>query len=94
MSQEQPSVIQHPEILCPPPPPIRQIKEGVEILKPKESKEFGLSNDELVKAIMVTMKSLSEHHIKYNLEVLRATEKHYIALINEELGRVQNAKVC
>lgn len=51
------------------------------------SQDFRLSNDELAKAINVTMNNLKEHHIKYNPEVLKATEKHYIALVAEELRR-------
>lgn len=50
---------------------------------------FRLNNDELARAINVTMRTLNEHHIKYNSEILKATEKHYIALITEELRRAR-----
>lgn len=51
--------------------------------------DLRLSNDELAKAISVTLERIGQYHIKYNSEILKATEKHYIALITEELRRAR-----
>lgn len=60
---------------------------GMRTTKPPMINSFRLSNDELTAAISDTLNALNLHHVKYNDEVLKATQKHYVALVSEQLKR-------
>jgi len=48
-----------------------------------------LTNDELAKAIGITLQRLEIYSVKSDPEILKATKQHYIALVAEELRRTK-----